>query len=169
MPDMLVKLYDLPENSRPTGRVPETEVVIRRAMVGEKYHVVDWVRAHFSIRWAAECDVALSSMPPTCYIAVQNDQILGFACYDASCLNFFGPTGVVESHRGRGIGRELLFASLWAMRDNGYSYAIIGWVGPAEFYGKAVGATVIDHSEPGFYRGLLPESYASPATPPPRE
>ena len=37
----------------------------------------------------------------------------------------------------------------------GYGYAIIGGVGPAEFYAKTVGAIPIEGSEPGIYRGLL--------------
>lgn len=36
-----------------------------------------------------------------------------------------------------------------------YGYAIIGWVGPAEFYAKAVGAVEIPDSTPGVYRGML--------------
>ena len=49
----------------------------------------------------------------------------------------------------------LLFACLEDMRQQGFGYAIIGGVGPAEFYAKAVGAVAIDGSEPGIYRGLL--------------
>jgi hypothetical protein len=41
------------------------------------------------------------------------------------------------------------------MRQQGYGYAIIGGVGPADYYSKAVGAVPIDGSEPGVYRGLL--------------
>ena len=41
------------------------------------------------------------------------------------------------------------------MRQQGFGYAIIGGVGPAEFYSKAVGAVAIEGSEPGIYRGLL--------------
>jgi len=49
----------------------------------------------------------------------------------------------------------LLLRSLRAMRDEGYVYAIIGGVGPAEFYEKCVGATLIEGSTPGIYRDLL--------------
>ena len=41
------------------------------------------------------------------------------------------------------------------MREMGYAYAIIGGVGPAEFYEKAVGAKVIDGSEISIYQHLL--------------
>jgi hypothetical protein len=44
------------------------------------------------------------------------------------------------------------------LRAQGYAYAIIGWAGPVAFFQKTVGATVIADSEPGSFRGMLPES-----------
>lgn len=41
------------------------------------------------------------------------------------------------------------------MRSQGYGYAIIGGVGPADFYAETVGATPIEGSDPGIYRGML--------------
>jgi hypothetical protein len=41
------------------------------------------------------------------------------------------------------------------MRQEGFGYAIIGGVGPADFYVKTVGAIAIEDSEPGIYRDLL--------------
>jgi hypothetical protein len=37
------------------------------------------------------------------------------------------------------------------MRDAGYAYAIVGGVGPADFYARVAGATPIDGSTPGIY------------------
>lgn len=45
--------------------------------------------------------------------------------------------------------------SLTAMRDAGYGYAIIGGVGPAEFYRRTVGAIEIPDSNPGIYAEML--------------
>ena len=45
--------------------------------------------------------------------------------------------------RNKGVGKALLFACLEDMRAQGFAYAIIGGVGPAEFYAKAVGAVAI--------------------------
>jgi predicted N-acetyltransferase YhbS len=69
--------------------------------------------------------------------------------------NNFGPMGVQEEYRQRGIGRALLLTSLHAMAAERYAYAIIAWAGSLEFYKKTVGATLIENSEPGIFRGEL--------------
>jgi predicted N-acetyltransferase YhbS len=86
---------------------------------------------------------------------VKEGRVVGFACHDATCRNFFGPTGVAPEARKGGVGTGLLFACLEAMREQGFGYAIIGGVGPADYYAKTVGAVPIAGSEPGVYRGLL--------------
>jgi predicted N-acetyltransferase YhbS len=62
---------------------------------------------------------------------------------------------VVESERRRGIGKALLIASLWGLRELGYVYGIIGGVGPVEFYWETVGAFIIPDSDPGIYTDPL--------------
>ena len=99
--------------------------------------------------------IAFGRQPISCFIAVREARILGFACHDVTFRNFFGPTGVKLEVRKNGIGTGLLFACLEDMRQQGYGYAIIGGVGPMAFYSKAVGAVPIEGSEPGIYRGLL--------------
>ena len=153
--DMLVKLYDLPDSRAAFGRLREAEIELRRALAPEKHKVIAWVRKNFSEAWASEADVAFSRQPVACFIAIERRKIVGFACHDATCPNFFGPTGVDPAARNKGIGAALLFACLEDMRHAGYGYAIIGGVGPAEFYAKAVGAVAIEGSGPGIYRGLL--------------
>lgn len=155
MQDMLVRLYDLPDSRCLLQRLAGEGITIRRAMAYEKEAVVTWVKTHFEVRWASECDVAFSSHPVSCYLATREGEIIGFGCYDSTCKNFFGPTGVVEDARGRGIGTAILLTCLGAMHAAGYAYAIIGGVGPKEFYAKAVGATVIPGSTPGIYRDFL--------------
>ena len=66
-----------------------------------------------------------------------------------------GPEGVAAPERGGGIGSALLLCALHAQRAQGYAYATIGGVGPAQFYAKAVGAISIPGSTPGVYAGLL--------------
>jgi GNAT superfamily N-acetyltransferase len=155
MPDMLVKLYTLPNWSELRDKLTQQSIDIHRAIAPEKHVVASWVRQTFGESWASETEVAFTNHPVSCYIATYDKHILGFACYDATCRNFFGPTGVTESERGRGIGKALLLASLDAMYAAGFGYAIIGAAGPTGFYEKAVGAIAIEDSWPGIYRGML--------------
>ena len=160
MPDMLVKLYDLPEVAPLIQRLKEQGVVVRAAMAYEKQAVIEWVRGAFSPGWASECDVAFSNHPVSCLIATERGRIVGFACYHCTCKDFFGPTGVAETKRGLGIGKALFLGCLHAMAADGYAYAIIGGAGPGEFYAKAAGATTIEGSAPGIYRdGLTAEGH----------
>jgi GNAT superfamily N-acetyltransferase len=153
--DMLVKLYDLPDGLALTARLLREGITIRRALAPERSQLVNWVRDTFSEPWACEVDIALARQPVACYIALREKAIIGFACHDSICRNFFGPTGVDRNARGSGVGTALLLACLENMKNQGYAYAIIGGVGPAAYYEKAVGAVSIENSEPGIYRGLL--------------
>ena len=157
MPDMLVKLYDLPEVESHVKRLREKGIVIREAMPYEKHQVVEWVRSSFSQGWASQCDIAFSNHPVSCFIATEEGKIAGFACYDSTCRDFFGPMGVTEKKRGRGIGKALFLVCLRAMAANGYAYAIIGGAGPGDFYAKVAGAVIIEGSSPGIYRDRLTE------------
>ena len=152
MPDLLVRLYDLPEDSRklPPG------VMIRRGLAPERRRVVEWVGRTFFPGWASECEVAYSGHPISTWIATRDGRLIGFACADATAKGFFGPTGVDEAERGQGIGLALLMATLRGMRDAGYAYAIIGGAGPVAFYQKQLDALEIPGSVPGPYRHLLP-------------
>jgi len=121
----------------------------------EKHAIVDWVRDSFGDGWVSECDVAFSNHPVSCFIATEAGQVIGFACHDSTCLNFFGPMGVAAQKRGLGVGKALLLSCLHAMAAHGYAYAIIGGVGPTEFYASTVGAAPIEGSSPGIYRDTL--------------
>lgn len=154
MGDLLVKLYDLPEFES-TARVAAAGITIRRAIAPERFFILDWIREHFSETWAGEAAAALSRMPVTCWVAVRDGKLLGFACSDTSALGFFGPTGVDEAERGQGIGEALLHATLVGMREAGHAYAIIGDPGPIEFYRKRLDAIEVPDSKPGMYKGML--------------
>lgn len=154
MADMLVKLYNLkPDNNYED--LCNKGITIRRALPPEKHCVISFVEDKFSRHWASECDVAFSNKPVSCYIAIKNKKVIGFACYEATCRDFFGPTGVDNDYRSLGIGKSLLIKSLEAMKEMGYGYAIIGGAGPLEFYAKAVQAEAIEGSVPGIYEGIL--------------
>jgi predicted N-acetyltransferase YhbS len=152
--DCLVNLYS--RRMAALGkRVEDVEAAIRIALPPELHIIQRWVRENFSEYWVSEVTVAMSHQPPGCLIAVADGNLVGFACYDATARGFFGPTGVAESQRGKGIGLALLFHTLQAMKAQGYAYAIIGAVGPHEFYANAVGAVPIEADREDVYQGLL--------------
>jgi GNAT superfamily N-acetyltransferase len=153
--DMLVKLYDLPHSRTAFERPRERGFQVRRALAAEKHKIAAWVRGIFDESWASETEIAFSRQPISCFIAVKEARIVGFACHDVTCRNFFGPTGVEPEARSNGVGTALLFACLKDMQRQGFAYAIIGGVGPPAYYSKTVGAVPIAGSEPGIYRGLL--------------
>lgn len=153
---MLVRLLELPDFSAVEKKLFEKEkTIFRRAIAPEKILVADWVMEHFGEYWKSELEVAFSRQPVSVWLAQRGNDILGFSCYESTARNFFGPTGTLESERGKGIGKILLLKSLESMREMGYAYAIIGGVGPAEFYEKTVDARMIDGSETSIYQNLL--------------
>jgi hypothetical protein len=148
--DLLVKLYDL------TGTPAEISgIEIRRPMPHEKETVKRWIAATFFDAWGEEFECSFKSFPVTSFIALRNDTIVGFACYDVTCRGFFGPTGVLVSERRKGIGKELLMRSLYGLRELGYAYAIIGGAGPVDYYVKTLRAIPIPDSFPGIYPDKL--------------
>ena len=154
--DRLVRLYDLPPAESHLKILLKKGVIVRTAMAYEKTQTVAWVRDKFSAGWADEASVAFSNHPVSCFIATEKDEIIGFACYESTCRNFFGPIGVAEHIRGHGIGKALLLSCLHAMAASGYAYAIIGGGdGARKFYAETVGAIEIEGSSPGIYPGRL--------------
>jgi predicted N-acetyltransferase YhbS len=145
-------------------RVETVEATIRVALPPELHIVQRWVRENFSEYWVSEVTAAMSHQPPGCLVAIVDGSLVGFACYDATARGFFGPTGVAEGLRGKGIGLALLYHTLEAMKAQGYAYAIIGGVGPHEFYAKAVGAMPIEADREDIYQGLLRVIPAAPET-----
>lgn len=155
MADMLVKLYDFECDNELIKKLSEEGITVRRALAPEKSKVLEFA-ATFHQCWADECDVAFGKFPPTCFIAVKEDEkkIVGFACVETTCKDFFGPTGVSEEMRGRHLGKALLHIALEDLKNRGYGYAIIGDAGPEGFYTKFCGAVPIPDSIPGVYKGM---------------
>jgi len=159
MPDMLVKLYDMEFVSN--TKLPADGISVKKACIVDKKKILDFIKANFGADtpWAYECEYALFNSPVSCYIAVRNKEIIGFACYDATAKGFFGPMGVSEKFRSMGVGLELLIRSLVSMKEFGYAYAIIGATSgrALEFYARHVGATVIEGSvlNKSIYKNLI--------------
>jgi GNAT superfamily N-acetyltransferase len=151
MPDLLVNLLKLPTPDTPI----HPDLIIRRAQPFELTPVHRFIEENFALAWADEASVGFANKPISVFIATIEQRLVGFAAYECTQRSFFGPTGVLERVRGRGIGKLLLLHSLAALRELGYVYAIIGGVGPVSFYQKTVGAIVIPDSDPGIYKDRL--------------
>lgn len=151
MPDMLVRLYDLPDASPYLQRVQTHGIRIRRAEPWDRERLKHFISQTFNPLWAVEAERAFSHWPISAYLATQGPTIVGFAAYECSRRGFFGPTGVLPELRGKGIGAALLLRSLQSMWEMGYAYAIIGGVGPAAFYEKVCGAFTIPGSDTSVY------------------
>ncbi len=151
MADMLVNLLRLP----PPDAGAEEELrragfVVRRAQPWELTPVREFVARHFGPRWADEISAGFARQPVSVHVALREGRLVGFAAHECTRRNFFGPAGVAEAERGRGLGRALLLASLWALRELGYAYAIIGGVGPAEFYERVCNAVLLPSAWPSY-------------------
>ncbi|HPE94482.1 MAG TPA: GNAT family N-acetyltransferase [Bacillota bacterium] len=157
MPDMLVKLYELKDNSSLYKKLEDNGIRIFRPMTPNRGKVNAFIKDNFGDGWMNENETAFARSPVSCFIAYDTNlkKIVGFAAYNVTAKGFFGPTGVDEKQRKRGIGGALLLKCLEAMREEGYGYAIIGSAGPVEYYKKCCGAIVIEDSVPGIYKDLI--------------
>src|SRR2546425_4078785 len=158
MPDLLVNLLKLPQIDSLIDQQTAAGVNIRRSQPFEITPVREFIKENFSVAWADEISVGFANKPVSVVIATRAARVIGFAGYECTRKAFFGPTGVIESERGSGIGTALLIASLWGLRELGYVYGVIGSAGPTDFYQRTVGAMVIPDSEPGIYVDLLKKS-----------
>ena len=156
MSDMLIRLYALPAPPEPPSTAAlATERLVRKPIGCEHDLIVAWVQTEFGAGWASEARVALENRPISLLVAVQDDQPIGFVCYDATARGFVGPIGVQTSARNTGVGAALLRAALVEMRAMGYGYAIAGAVGAAAFFSRVAGAVEIPDSTPGLYAGRV--------------
>jgi len=151
MADLLVNLLKLP----PLESTDEQDFIVRRTQPFELTPVRRFVETNFSRAWADEMSVGFARQPISVFVATIDRELAGFAAYECTRRGFFGPTGVIPAAQGKGIGKALLLASLYALRELGYVYGIIGAAGPVRFYQKTVGAIVIPDSSPGLYTDSL--------------
>ena len=157
MADMLVKLYNIPCSHDIEENLSKSGIRIKKALAPDRSRIIAFSRTCAKDDYSDEVKDAFSNNPITCYIATREKEIIGFACYEATCRNFFGPMAVLESERKKGVGKALLLKALESMRELGYAYAIIGW--PANsavsFYKRCVDAIMIDESSSGVYKRMI--------------
>jgi len=155
MSDMLVNLMLIDKYTQDLPDLSHDGITVRRVMPYERAHLVAYITKQFGLGWADQAEMAFSQHPVTCFIATFEGRIVGFAAFEGTNRNFFGPTGVDPEFRKKGIGRVLLIKCMQAMREMGYAYAIIGSAGPQDFYLRNTGAVPIPDSVPGVYQDIL--------------
>ncbi len=121
------------------NRQPTT---VSRPTHADANRVLAFIEREFGRIWRFEAAKAFERETPTAFVAMDGDDLAGFAVHDVNNrgLGFFGPTGVAKSRRGRGLGCQLLLASLDDLHALGYSRAVIPWTDALEFYRKCCGA-----------------------------
>ena len=121
------------------------DISIRKVTDKDKDEVREFVLKKFYERWAKTIDYGLELEDIPIYIALRDNNIVGFAGYNISRQRkgYFGPLGVLRAYRDRKIGEALLNACLIDMRQLGFETCIIGNASSIEFYEKACGARII--------------------------
>ncbi|MGA9272622.1 MAG: GNAT family N-acetyltransferase [Candidatus Cybelea sp.] len=117
-----------------------------------------WIDEVFGGAWSSEAYAGTS------IVARRAGKPVGFATFDPHGMNYawlqgvarepgvgiFGPVGVTPDERAQGLGALLLRLALNALRERGYSRALIPAVGDeglVKFYVDAVGARVAERFE----------------------
>lgn len=110
---------------------------VKRA-TGNRQPVLTFIERHFGKIWRFEASRGIL------FFTERDGAITGFAAHEANNrgLGFFGPTGVAESERGKGLGTKLLLTCLADARRLGHQRVVIPWTDAVGFYAKACGARV---------------------------
>jgi GNAT superfamily N-acetyltransferase len=141
MPDMLVSLQNLP----PTPPLP-SGYDLDLARPWDSQTLINWAKKEFPAVWSSEILCGVSGHPSKVLVVRKDNKIVGFAGYDITFPSFFGPTGVLESERGLGLGKILLIEAMHRLHHLGYVYAFIGSPGPVDFYQHTLGGLLLPDS-----------------------
>jgi GNAT superfamily N-acetyltransferase len=122
------------------ARLAGEGVAIRRAEPADILPLVAFLEAHFP-HWKPDALGAMRDLfggdprGVTLHLALENGEIIGYAQTRAER---FGPFGVNEAYRGRGVGGVLLSRALRAMRAQGFHSAWFLWTSDrtAKLYGQ---------------------------------
>lgn len=138
--DMIVSLKDYAYPNMSTSHI-----TFRRAKKSDAEQLKVFVKKEFGKGWLDSIENGFLKTKIPIFIALNNNDIVGFACFDVvrKKQGIFGPMGTSFTSRVRGIGYTLLHLCLREMKEIGYAYAVIGEAGPVEFYEKACNAVVI--------------------------
>jgi N-acetylglutamate synthase-like GNAT family acetyltransferase len=120
-------------------------VSVRKVTENDKNSIREFVLKNFYERWTKIIDYGLELDDIPIYIALIDNNIVGFAGYNISKQRkgYFGPLGVLRVYRDMKIGQSLVNSCLSDMKKLGFKTCIIGNASSIEFYEKACGAKII--------------------------
>lgn len=123
-------------------RLRDNAISIRRLEASDEPRFSSWVGEHWTQEWAWEASRALVRKGAGCYVATRGSGLLAFAAHGCLRPSWFGPMGTAPAEQRQGLGAVLLKRCLTEQRSAGMTRSTIGWVGPAKFYERSVGATM---------------------------
>lgn len=116
---------------------------IRRARQQDTERIIARIADAFSPAWAFEARHAMARQRPAVFFAQRDADgaLAGFAAFDGQNrgLGHFGPAALFAAHRRRGLGLALAKTVFAALAADGHRRSVIPWIGPREFYARAVG------------------------------
>jgi GNAT superfamily N-acetyltransferase len=123
-----------------TDTLGSAGIEVREATGANILPLLAFMEEHFA-HWVPDARRALGAIvrgeadTATLHVATDNGKIIGYAQTQSER---FGPFGVNEAYRGRGIGAVLLSRALMAMRSQGYHSAWFLWTSDrtAKLYGE---------------------------------
>jgi ribosomal protein S18 acetylase RimI-like enzyme len=120
----------------------EKGFLFRRMEASDRDALDFYLASRWSETWRYEGLSALAATPPTGFLALKDDHIVGFAAYDIMRPGWFGPIGTDQELRGLGIGTVLLLKCFRDLQLTGRREAEVSWIGPLYFYVTAANARI---------------------------
>ncbi len=138
--DLVNQNFDTAKEER---KLRAQEITIARATRKDFQPMIRWIRRNFAA-WEAEIKAAFKNKPVSLHIAKKKGRIIAFSAHETNNrgTGWFGPMGTNKAARGKGIGGILLKRCLKDLKNAGYNYSIIPWVGPIPFYMHYVNSKV---------------------------
>ncbi|WP_052504379.1 GNAT family N-acetyltransferase [Rossellomorea aquimaris] len=122
-------------------------VQISPVQAEDENELLMWVEGHFGKPWSKTLLQAFQSSGDSIPIikAKEKGELIGFAAFDVykNKKGIYGPMGVLQATRHKGVGKGLLYHALQGMQEKGYMYAVLKEAGPIEFYEKMCNAKLI--------------------------
>jgi mycothiol synthase len=133
---------DLAPTERQLARIATAGIVVRRAEVSDKVALSEHVGSLWNPTWERETLLGLDKNPPTVFLALRGETIVGFAAHGVYRPSLYGPIATDPAEQGHGIGDVLSRLCLVDMAVNGVATCQIGWVAEdaIPFYSRTVGA-----------------------------